>query len=228
MSILVHWFLTGQCSLLPFPAWPPQFTLIHGRNISGSYAILFFTALDVIFTTRHIHSWALFLLWPSHFILSGAISNCPSLFPGSILDTYQPGGLIFQCRVFLPFHMFTGFLRQEYWSGLPFPPPVDHVLSELSTVVHPSCVALHRWVTIASFSYTSPFIMTRLGSTKGVQYIPLAILESFLPNTIFKTPNVALWSQRKKKIAHWIHWPPSHWVLTPEVIAPKKKQREEE
>ena len=42
--------------------------------------------------------------------------------------------------------------------------------------------------------------MTRLGSTKGVQYIPLAILESFLPNTIFKTPNVALWSQRKKKL----------------------------
>ena len=35
---------------------------------------------------------------------------------------------------------------------------------------------------------------------KGVQYIPLAILESFLPNTVFKTPNVALWSQRKKKL----------------------------
>ena len=142
MSILVHWFLTGQCSLLPFPAWPPQFTLIHGRNISGSYAILFFTALDVIFTTRHIHSWALFLLWPSHFILSGAISNCPSLFPGSILDTYQPGGLIFQCRVFLPFHMFTGFLRQEYWSGLPFPPPVGQILPELFAVTHLSWVTL--------------------------------------------------------------------------------------
>ena len=24
-----------------------------------------------------------------------------------------------------------GFSRQEYWSGLPFPTPVDHVLSEL-------------------------------------------------------------------------------------------------
>ena len=27
-----------------------------------------------------------------------------------------------------------GFYQQEYWSGLPFPPPVDHVLSELSTI----------------------------------------------------------------------------------------------
>ena len=35
------------------------------------------------------------------------------------------------------------FSRQEYWSGLPFPSPVDHVLSELSTMTHPSWVALH-------------------------------------------------------------------------------------
>ena len=30
-----------------------------------------------------------------------------------------------------------GFSRQECWSGLPFPSPVDHVLSELSTMTHP-------------------------------------------------------------------------------------------
>ena len=35
------------------------------------------------------------------------------------------------------------FLWQEYWSGLPFPPPVDHVLSELFTGTHPSSVGLH-------------------------------------------------------------------------------------
>ena len=28
-------------------------------------------------------------------------------------------------------------------TGLPFPPPVDHVLSELSTMTHLSWVALH-------------------------------------------------------------------------------------
>ena len=41
------------------------------------------------------------------------------------------------------FILFMGFLRQEYWSGLPFPSPVDHVLSELSTMICPPWVALH-------------------------------------------------------------------------------------
>ena len=36
-----------------------------------------------------------------------------------------------------------GFSRQEYWSRLPCPSPVDHMLSELSTITHPSWVALH-------------------------------------------------------------------------------------
>ena len=39
--------------------------------------------------------------------------------------------------------MFMEFARQKHWSGLPFPSPVDHVLSELSTMTHPSWVALH-------------------------------------------------------------------------------------
>ena len=36
-----------------------------------------------------------------------------------------------------------GFWRQGYWSGLPFPSPVDHVLSELSAMTCPSWVALY-------------------------------------------------------------------------------------
>ena len=40
--------------------------------------------------------------------------------------------------------MLMGFSQQEYWSGLPFPPLVDHVLSELFTMTCPSWVALHR------------------------------------------------------------------------------------
>ena len=34
-----------------------------------------------------------------------------------------------------------GFLRQEYWSGFPFPSPVNHILSDLSTMTCP------LWVT---------------------------------------------------------------------------------
>ena len=31
--------------------------------------------------------------------------------------------------MFALFMLFMGFSRQEYWSGLPFPSPVEHVLS---------------------------------------------------------------------------------------------------
>ena len=41
------------------------------------------------------------------------------------------------------FILFMGFSRQEYWSGLPFPSPLDHFLSELSTMTHPSWMAQH-------------------------------------------------------------------------------------
>ena len=43
---------------------------------------------------------------------------------------------------FCLFILFMGFLRQEYWSGLPFSPPVDRVFSELFSVTRPSWVAL--------------------------------------------------------------------------------------
>ena len=36
-----------------------------------------------------------------------------------------------------------GFSRQEYGSILPLSSPVDHILSELSTMTHLSWVALH-------------------------------------------------------------------------------------
>ena len=49
----------------------------------------------------------------------------------------------FSVPSFCLFILFMGFSRQEYWSGLPFASPVDHVLSELSTVSRPSWVALH-------------------------------------------------------------------------------------
>ena len=39
-----------------------------------------------------------------------------------------------------------GFSRQEYWGGLPFPSPVDHILSDLSTMTCPSWVAPWAWL----------------------------------------------------------------------------------
>ena len=63
--------------------------------------------------------------------------------PVVILGPYRPGEFIFQCPIFCLFILFLVFSRQEYWSGLPFPSPVDNILSELSITTCPSWVALH-------------------------------------------------------------------------------------
>ena len=49
----------------------------------------------------------------------------------------------FSVLSFCLYILLVGFSRQEYQSGLPFHSPVDHVLSELSTMTCVSWVALH-------------------------------------------------------------------------------------
>lgn len=51
--------------------------------------------------------------------------------------------LFFEQAYLVIFVLLMGFSWQEYWSGLPFPPPVDHVLSELSTMTYLFWVVLH-------------------------------------------------------------------------------------
>ena len=40
------------------------------------------------------------------------------------------GSSSFSVLSFCLFILFMGFSRQEYWSGLPFPSPMDHILSK--------------------------------------------------------------------------------------------------
>ena len=98
-----------------------QFTLIHGPNIPGSYAILFFATSDFTFITRNIHNWVSFSLWPSNFFLSGA-SSSSLLFPSSISDTFRSGRLIFWCHIFLSFHVVHEVLRANILGWLSIPP----------------------------------------------------------------------------------------------------------
>ena len=81
-----------------------QFTLIHGPYISGSYAILFFTALDFISITSHIHNQVLFLLWLCLFMVSGVISPVAYWAPTDL-------GSSFQYPIILPFHTVHGVLK---------------------------------------------------------------------------------------------------------------------
>ena len=96
--------------------------------------------------------WTLFP-WPvisiaGHCFHFGSISSFfLKLFLHSSPVTYWAptnlGSSSFSVLSFCLFILSMGFPRQEYWSDLPFSSPVDHVLSELSTMMHPSWVAPH-------------------------------------------------------------------------------------
>ena len=113
---------------------------VYLHSCSSKAQPLLLTASDLASITSHIHSWVFFLLWLHPFLLSGVISP---LIPSSILGTYWPGEFLFQYPIIC---LFMGFSRQEYWSGLPFPSPVDHILSYLSTMTCPSWVAPRAWL----------------------------------------------------------------------------------
>ena len=106
-----------------------QFALILGPNIPGSYVILLFTSSNLASITSPIHNWVLFLLWfhPSFFLELflhwSPVAYCaPTDLRSSSVSVLS----------FCLFMLFMGFSRQESWSGLPFPSPVDLTLADVS------------------------------------------------------------------------------------------------
>ena len=75
------------------------------------------------------------------FFLELFLHWCPVAYWGQ--HTADLGSSSFSILSFCLFILFMGFSRQEYWRGLPFPSPVDHILSDLSTMTHPSWVSPH-------------------------------------------------------------------------------------
>ena len=63
--------------------------------------------------------------------------------PGAYWAPTDLGSSSFSILSFCLFILFMEFSRQEHWSGLPFPSPADHILSELSTMTCPSWLVLH-------------------------------------------------------------------------------------
>ena len=97
------------------------------------------TASDFTSITNYIHNWVCFCFGSfSSFFLELFLHWSPVVYwaPSNL------GSLSFSVLSFCLLILFMGFSGQEYWRGLPFPSPVDHVLSELSTMTHPSWVAL--------------------------------------------------------------------------------------
>ena len=96
-----------------------------------------------------------------HFCFGPASSSFLELFLCSSLVTYWTptdlGGSSSSVTSFSPFTLFMGFSRQEYWRGLPFLSPVDHVLAEFSTVTCLGWPCMGKVIT--SLSYKRPWFM---------------------------------------------------------------------
>jgi len=71
-----------------------------------------------------------------------------------------------------------GFSQQEYWSGLPFPPPVDHILSEFFTLICLYWVALpgmaHRFIELQK-----PLLHKKAVIHERIQYICAYAMEYY-------------------------------------------------
>ena len=144
-----------------------QFTLIHGPNIPGFYAILFFTALDFIFITRDIHNWVSFPLWPSaSFFLELLVfvlcSSPVAYWTLSDLGAHLPVSYLF------------AFSYCSWGSHSKNTGVICHSLLQWTTFCQNSSLqSIHlgwpcmAWL-IASLSYASPFVTTRLWSMKGI------------------------------------------------------------
>ena len=97
------------------------------------------TTSDFTSITSHIYNRALFSLWLNLFILSEIFLQSS---PAAYWTPTYVGSSSFTVISFCFFITFKGFSRQEYLSDLPFPSPMNHILSEFSTMTHLSW-ALH-------------------------------------------------------------------------------------
>ena len=136
-----------------------QFPLITGPVFQVPMQYCSLRHWILTFTTRHIHKWVSFLLWPNYFILSGTICNCAPLFHSSILDIFWPGGFIFWYHIFWPFCTVPEVFMARMLEWFAFASPVTMFCQNSSLwPVHlwGPCMA---WI-IDSLSYTSPFTTT--------------------------------------------------------------------
>ena len=106
-----------------------------------------------------------------HFCFDPATSFFLELLVIALLSSpsahWTPSELGCSCSCVISFCFFILFMlmlfsQQEYWNGLPFPPPMDHVLPELFTMTCPSWVALH------SMAYSFIELHKRLHHDKAV------------------------------------------------------------
>ena len=88
-------------------------------------------------------------LLPSPVISTTGWCFCFGSISSFFLDLFlQTRGVPLLVSYLFAFHTVHGVLKARILSGLPFPSPVDHILSDLSTMTHPS------WVTLRGMAHS--------------------------------------------------------------------------
>ena len=97
--------------------------------------------LPVFWSPSDTHAHILLLNYLIDTLFSVRFSSVPSLNRARLFGIPWAAARQASLPIFLPFHTVHGVLKAR--SGLPFPSPVDSILSDLSTVTYPSWVAPH-------------------------------------------------------------------------------------
>ena len=143
-------FLHSVQSLSRVRLFATPWTAAHQASLSitNPRSLLKLMSVELVMPSRPLILCCPLLL-PSVFPRIKVFSNAGALSPlfsSSILGAYRPFSVLPFCLLIL----FLGFSRQEYWSGSPSPPPVDHILSDLSTATRARWVApqgtAHRYM----------------------------------------------------------------------------------
>ena len=92
-----------------------------------------------------------------------------------------------------------GFSRQEYWSGLPITSPVDHILSDLSTMTRPYWVAPRAWLSFIELDkavvlvWLDWLVFCDYGFSVSVLWCPLATPTVLLGFLLPWTRGISSW-----------------------------------
>ena len=131
--------------------------------------------------------------------------NCFSTDPAACWAPTCLGSSSFSFLSFCLFILFMRFSSQEYWNSLPFPSPGDHVLSELSSMTHPSWMALHGMahgffeldkavISLVSFLWCD--------FRDGKRGVPVPLVPS-----VWGSGAASLLSSSPPAMENWLFWP---------------------
>ena len=115
----------------------------------------------------------------------------------------------FSVLSFCLFILFMGFSWQEYWSGLPFPSPVDHILSDLSTMTQPFWVAHTAWLSFIELDklwcmWSHRLVDCDCGLSLSALWCPLSAPTILLGFLLAWTWGISSWLLQQSTVMMWI------------------------